>query len=169
MKTLLLIVTLILSTSALANDASKREKIHQLAKAQGLERMFQEQIEQSREGSDAMAIDFFDKLAKDSGLQASSEEPEVRKLLVRFAEQAGDLYTAREYMDAWTSTYGEGLSEADIDNMLQYYRSPVGQRDIGASQLAMRSFTQKIMKERTVRINALTENLIKDLKAITTK
>jgi hypothetical protein len=67
MKTLLLIVTLILSTSALANDASKREKIHQLAKAQGLERMFQEQIDQSREGSDAMAIDFFDKLAKDSG------------------------------------------------------------------------------------------------------
>jgi hypothetical protein len=169
MKTLLLIATLFLSTQALANEASKREKIRQLAKVQGMEQMFQAQIDELKANSGTMAIEFFDKLAKDTGVEASPDDPKVRELFARFSQQLAALHTAKEYMETWTSSYGNDLSEADINNMLNYYRSPVGQRDTHASRSAMRSFTQAIMKEQMTRMTALTENLIKELKAITTK
>jgi hypothetical protein len=169
MKTLLIIATLLLSTHALANEASKREKIHQLAKAQGLERMFQEQIDQSKANTSKLGIEFFDKLAKDSGVEASPDDPKVRELFVRFAEQSAALHSAKQLMDAWINAYGDDLSEADIDNMLRYYRSRLGQRDIHAAQSAMRSFSEAITKEQMARMTALSENLIKELKAISKK
>lgn len=169
MKTLLLVATLFLSTHALANEASKREKIQQLAKAQGMEEMFQAQIDEAKVNSGKMAIEFFDKLTKDTGVEASPDDPKVRELFAQFAEQLAALHTAKEYMDIWTSSYGKDLSEADIDKMLKYYRSPVGQRDTHASRSAMGAFTQTIMKEQMTRMTALTENLIKELAAVTTK
>lgn len=169
MKILLLIASLLLSTHALADEASKRQKIHELARAQGLEQMFQVQIDQGKSSTSKMGVEFFDKLAKDSGLEASPDDPEVRRLFTQLAERLAALHTAKEYMDAWSRSYGKELSESDIDNMLKYYRSPVGKRDIRASQSAMAAFSQTIVNEQMVRMTALTENMVKELKAITTK
>ncbi|MFB9244859.1 hypothetical protein IV454_11825 [Massilia antarctica] len=72
MKILLLIASLLLSTHALADEASKRQKIRELARTQGLEQMFQVQIDQGKISTSKMGVEFFDKLAKDSGVEAYS-------------------------------------------------------------------------------------------------
>lgn len=169
MKTIVLLAALFLPTHALANEASKRAKIVQLAKAQGLEQMFQQQLDQAKASSVAMRGDIVDKMLKDSGLEASPEDPKVRQILVRFAEKASMIYSAKEYVDIWSRYYGQEMSEADIDQMLTYYRSPLGRRDMRATQTAMTTFTDVIGKESQIRLTALTENMMKELKAIVQK
>lgn len=165
MKTILLLAALFLSTQAFANEASKRAKIVQLAKAQGLEQMFQQQLEQAKASTVAMSGDIVDKMFKDSGLEASPDDPKARQILVRFAEKASMIHTAKEYVDIWSRSYGQEMSEADIDQMLIYYRSPLGRRDMRATQTAMTAFTDVIGKESQVRLSALTENMMNELKA----
>jgi hypothetical protein len=165
MKTILFLATLLLSTHALADEASKRAKITALAKVQGLEQMFQQQLDQSKASIAALGNDIFEKTMKENGAAASPDDPKAKEILKRYMERAALIYTAKEYADTWSRSYGKDLSEADLDKMLAYYRSPLGQRDVRATQAAMINFSEVVAKESQARLGALIEEMIKDLKA----
>ena len=165
MKTILFLATLLLSTHALADEASKRAKIVALAKAQGLEQMFQQQLDQSKASTAAFGNDLFNKMMQESGAPACPDDSKEKEILTRFLERAALIFTAKEYADTWSSSFGKDLSETDIDQMLAYYRSPLGQRDVRASHAAMTNFSEVVAKESQARLNALMADLVKDMKA----
>ncbi len=165
MKAIVVIAALLLSTHAFADEASKRAKILKLAEAQGLEQMFQQQVDQSKTNLATLGRDLAAKAVLDSGQATGGKNPRVEKLIERTVERATHLLSAKEYADIWSRNFGKDLTEADVDQMLVYYKSPAGQKDVRASQLAMGSFTSAIGAETQKRFKVLMDDLVKDLKA----
>ncbi len=165
MKAIVVIAALLLSTHAMADEASKRAKILKLAEVQGLEQMFQQQVDQSKANLATLGRDLAAKAVIDSGQAMGGKNPRVEKLIERMVDHASHLFTAKEYADLWSRNFGKDLSEADIDQMLVYYKSPVGQKDVRASQLAMGSFASAIGAETQKRVKVLIDEFTKDLKA----
>jgi hypothetical protein len=100
---------------------------------------------------------------------ASPEDPQFKKIMVTYLERAALMFSAKEYADIWSRSYGQDLSEADIDQMLKYYNSPLGQRDVRASHAAMGKFSQTIAAESERRFTALSTEMLKELNAVKAK
>ena len=169
MKTILLFAALCLSLPATADDASKRAKILQLTKAQGLEQMFQQQLDSSKVELIKIGDDMFTGLMAENGVAAGAKDAEARKIMSKYLERMVSTISAKQYTDTWTSLYGQDLSEADIDKILAYYTSPLGQRDVKASQSAMEKFTPLVNKASAKEMTTLLVEMERELKALMVK
>ncbi|MEA3180164.1 MAG: hypothetical protein QOI59_3687 [Gammaproteobacteria bacterium] len=49
---------------------------------------------------------------------------------------------------AWGRFYADNLTESDLDAILAYYRSPVGQKDVGASRAALAQVQHYMVEKR---------------------
>ena len=164
MKRAVLIATLFLGTQAHADEASKRAKIGKLIAVQGMEQMFKQQLDSSKTAMVEMGTKIVRSMS-DENTPPSASEKLVEPIFNRFVEDVGNMFTARELVDRWSSQYGKELTEADIDKILAYYSSPIGQKDVKASQMAMVGFSATVNTETEKRAMKLLEKLKVELTA----
>jgi hypothetical protein len=164
MKRAVLIATLFLCTQAHADEASKRAKIGKLIAVQGMEQMFKQQLDSSKTAMVEMGTKIVRSMS-DENTPPSASEKLVEPIFNRFVEDVGNMFTARELVDRWSSQYGKELTEADIDKILAYYSSPIGQKDVKASQMAMVGFSATVNTETEKRAMKLLEKLKVELTA----
>jgi hypothetical protein len=164
MKRAVLIATLFLCAQAHADEASKRAKIGKLIAAQGMEQMFQQQLDSSKTALVELGTKIMHSLG-DANTPPSAAEKLVEPIFNRFVQDAGAMFTARELVDIWSSQYGKDLTEAEIDKILAYYSSPIGQKDVRAAQTAMVGFSATLNPESEKRAMKLLEKLKIDMDA----
>ncbi|MDB5971028.1 MAG: hypothetical protein JWQ90_3478 [Hydrocarboniphaga sp.] len=75
------------------------------------------------------------------------------------------MFAADEYLATWVSLYGKSLSEEDLEQILQYYKSSIGQKDVAASQVATQAFTAWAVQQSRERSSALLSQLMSELRA----
>jgi hypothetical protein len=146
MKNALLVLALLFTAPVFADEASKTAKIAELIKAQKLEEMMLESMEQSTAQLSDMGKRIFDQMLADTG-QAVTHDARIDAVFRRFMERTAKLVTAKEYVDIWAGFYGKDLSEAELDAILAYYHSPAGKKDTQSAQAAMRQFGPAIAAE----------------------
>src|SRR5882762_6503101 len=56
----------------------------------------------------------------------------------------------------WGRLYSENLTDADLDAILAFYRSPVGQKDVSARAVASSQFQRYLVEKNTAVVNAAT-------------
>lgn len=164
MKHAIIIAALLVCTHAQADDASKRAKINKLAVAQGLELMFQQQLDASK----VATIDMGKKMVasmRDPKVPQTEIDKKIGPIFNRFVASAGAMFSARELVDSWSSHYGKDLTEAEIDKILAYYTSPIGQKDAKSSQAAMAGFSTAMNAEAEKRGMKLFDQLKSDMDA----
>jgi len=166
MKKMLVFFALILSAHAHADEASRQAKIAQILEAQGLHQMFQQQLEQAKESAVEFGKDIFRKLLSEDGISESKENPALEQVFAKYLERSAALFSAEELVATWSAFYGKDLSEADLDKILAYYKSPVGKKDVRASQAAMVDFSRVMDTEGQKRLNEAIGQLMADLKAV---
>jgi hypothetical protein len=76
------------------------------------------------------------------------------------------LSKADDLVALWSRLYGRDLSNDDLDQILAYYTSSVGRKDVAASHSAMAEFAATTGAEAQRRIRAAAEQLTTDLKAL---
>jgi hypothetical protein len=168
MKKALLVIALLLSAYAYADDSARQAKIAQIVKAQGLQQMFQQQIDQSKAAAADTGKNLYRKMLAESGITEGQENPKLEQVFTKYLERCASMLSARELVATWSSFYGKDLSEAELDKILAYYKSPVGKKDVLASQVAMAGFSQAMSAEVQKRMEASIGQLMADLKSAIT-
>ena len=164
MKYLLLAVALAFSGHVNANELARQEKIAKIIEAQGLQQMFQQQLDQSKAQATDLGKNLFRKMLSENGIADGRENPKLERIFIQYIERCSSMFTAQEFVETWSRFYGNNLSEAELEKILAYYKSPVGKKDVAASQTAMVRFSQEMRSEGQKRLNDSIGILMADLK-----
>lgn len=165
MKYLLLAIALASSGYVNANESARQAKISKIMEAQGLQQLFQQQLDHSKAQARDLGKDLYRKMLSESGISDGQENPKLEQVFVQYIERCSTMFNAKEFVEIWSRFYGNNLSEAELDKILAYYKSPVGKKDVTASQAAMVGFSQVVSTESQKRMNDSIGQLMADLKA----
>jgi len=164
MKPVVLIVSALFgclaSTSALAQDA-RTSLIQRIAEAQGLTQSFDQQLVALKETTHILAKGIFDQNVQ-SGRQPNPKEQAAFK---RFETRNANMFTSKEIVAAWTAHYGREMSIQDLEDVLRYWESTVGRKDVAAMKAAMPGFSNWVAQETHSRSTSLVADFIAELKA----
>jgi hypothetical protein len=163
MKKFVLLLVLISSSFAIAGE--REEKIRQLMEAQGLLQTFEQQLELSRKQNQEQGRDMLDQFM--AQLNPTPEFSErFEKAFNSFMSKLETPWTAEEIVEVWAKHYGEHFSNAELDQLLSYYKSPLAQKEVIASRQALVGFSNHFMQEgKPIAEKALSE-FIAEMKVI---
>lgn len=161
----ILAVMLLCAVCSLSRAADRSEKIHELMELQGLVKMFDQQLQSGRENTRNTANMMLEKML------ASLNPPEefqgkFRQAAAEFVEAAQAPWTAQEIVEVWSKYYGAKFSDEELDQLLAYYRSPLGQKDVAASHAALGPYQAEFQERYKPVMTQATEQFIKRLQAI---
>lgn len=150
---------------AVASAADRSEKIRELMDAQGLAQTFEQQIQAGKEQTRKIAEDMTAKML--STLNPPAEfQAKIRDAARDFVEAAQPPWTARDIVDVWGKYYGEKFSDAELDQLLKYYRSPLGQKDVIASREALVPYTAEFQARYKLILEKATQQFAERVRAI---
>lgn len=161
-------MALLLSAHTHADETARQAKIAQIVEAQGLQQMFQQQLDQSKTAAADLGKNLYRKILAESGINEGQENPKLEQVFTKYLERCASMFSAKELVATWSTFYGKDLSENDLDKILAYYKSPVGKKDVLASQVAMAGFSQVMAVEGEKRMHASIGQLMTDLKSALT-
>jgi hypothetical protein len=144
--------------SAHAQDDSRQKKIYELMEIIGLKRNF-DQLKTPGALKDSAAKLFGPLPGGSSEEQSKAEERYLAPMLANIDTE--------KMMEAWVDAYGQTMTEADIDVVLAYYKSPAGQKDVVAQRMAGEALTVAMGIELRAGTKAVMDQLSKDINAIT--
>ena len=150
---------------AAASAADRSEKIRELMEAQGLVETFEQQIQAGREHTRKMADEMVGKVL--STLNPPPEfQAKFRDATRDFVEAAQSPWTARDIVEVWGKYYGAKFSDEELDQLLKYYRSPLGQKDAIASREALVPYTAEFQARYKPILDKATQEFLDRLKAV---
>lgn len=165
MKYVLFAIALVISGHGYANESSRQAKISKIMEAQGLQQMFQQQLDQSKIQARDLGKNLYQKMLSESGITDGQENTKLERVFTQYIERCSTIFTAKEFVEIWSRFYGKNLSETELEKILAYYKSSVGKKDVAASQAAMVAFSQVMSAESQKRMNDSIGQLMADLKA----
>ena len=132
---------------------------------QGLVKMFDQQLQSSRERCRSMANQMLDKML--ATLNPPEEfQGKFRQAAAEFVEAAQAPWTGQEIVEVWSKYYGAKFSDEELNQLLKYYRSPLGQKDVAASHEALGPYQAEFQARYQPVIDQATQQFIKRLQAI---
>jgi hypothetical protein len=138
-RSTLLIYALIavgLSSLALGDETSKRAKIDELMVLEKREEIVEQMLEDHKRHSQEVTSQQLEHYRKT--LHLTDTDPYYARMVAasqQFRESGLPPYTAKEATAIYAGLLAEHLDEVDIDALLSFARSPVGQRAVAASRI----------------------------------
>ena len=129
------LVVLASSRSLFADDASKRAKLSELMTLQGREEIAEQQLQVYKKQTLELASQTLEQHRKDLKLEAN--DPYYKRMATAyqsFLEVDLPPYTAVEATNLYADLMAQHLSEADVDALLEFYKSSAGQRATEAAK-----------------------------------
>ena len=109
------------------------------------------------------------KILQEAGVPEGKEDPRLAEIFGQYVERCATMFTAKELVSTWAGAYGKGLSDSELKQILAYYRSPLGKKDVQASQVAMASFAKTMLVESEKRVNDSVVQLMSEIKVVVGK
>ena len=151
---------------ARADDSSRAAKIAELMKLTGVAQI----VAESNVAGRAAARKTVQSMTDSMLAQFPDIPPDKRTRIEGAAQQfLRDVDTGFDQDDAaraWGRFYSESLTETELDAILTYYQSPVGQKDVSASRAALPQFQHYMLEQRTAVLNAAVANYTAALRNI---
>ena len=158
-----ILILLIFSATAAAD--SRTEKIEALMRAQGLLEMFQQQLDMGQRQSEVEARSALDQMM--SQLNPTDEfRARFDAAFHKFIAAVSNPWSAQEIVSVWSGFYGDQFSDAELDELLQYYTSALGKKEVAASKLALVQFTEHFTNAGKPIMESALSEYIADLKLI---
>jgi hypothetical protein len=90
-----------------------------------------------------------------AGLEIKNQKvnSKIEAAYIHYIERCSSLWTADELVEIWSGRYGKNLTDDDLTQILAYYQSAIGKKDVAATQAATIGFTQTMMVQGKKRIN----------------
>ena len=90
----------------------------------------------------------------------------IEKAYQRFLVAAKPNWTTDEAVAAFGKFYGSNVTEDEIDQIISYYKSPAGQKDVQATKSAMPLWLKFFADKNNVTLEKATQEYISELKTI---
>jgi hypothetical protein len=162
----LFFVLMLASTQSFADGPSKDAKLHELATLRGLKKNFEQQNEIARQQSRA----FIDKIVSDLFAKypqiPNQTGQKIRAIADTYMERATKPLDSEKAEASWCKYYGVNVTEAELDQILAYYRSSVGQKDVSAALNVEPTWSTELNTERHKITQVAIDQYIKDLTAL---
>jgi hypothetical protein len=91
---------------------------------------------------------------------------EIDAAFAAFVDAAKPTWTVAEAISAWGKYYGEQITEEELDQVVAFYRSPIGQKDVLATRKAMPDWSAFFAQRNEPVLQAAMNAYIERLKAI---
>lgn len=157
------ILTTIFSTPVWADE--KSERIKTLMEAQGLLSTFEQQLAMGKVQNEKMAEQVIDQL-----ITQLNPKPEFKARFTSafqsFIKKVSNQYTADQIIEVWAKYYGKEFSIEELDQLLNFYTSKIGKKEIEASKVASVSFTNHFQKLNEPFLTNAMQEYIAELKLV---
>ncbi len=163
MRHILLIVFMVIPVLAVADE--RMDKITTLVKAQGLLGMWQQQMESGKLESERQAQSMIDQAM----LHLSPDEQykkRFKEALGHFIRKAQGGWTAEQLVEVWAGYYGPKFSDRELDQLIAFYSSEVGQKDIAATKATLAEFTLHVQNKNQPLMDDAFKGYVAELRAI---
>jgi uncharacterized protein len=151
---------------ARADDASRAVKIAELMRLTGLAQMLAE----SKVTEQAAARKMVQSMSQQMFAKFPTLPPEQRTRLEgaerQFQRDVENGFDQDDAVRTWGRLYSQSLTDADLDAILAFYRSPVGQKDVTATGAALPQFQHYIIEKNASVMNAAVANYTATLRSI---
>jgi hypothetical protein len=148
-----------ISWPSYAQDDLKQKKLHELMEVLGFADQLKKQIA-GLQGKDAdtekMLAPLLQQLQdlektlpppepgqESFGEQLKASEESSKKLL----ESVASMLNPEKAMKVWSEAYGQDMTIEDLDAIIAYYKSPLGQKDLAAQRKASEHYLTFVLKE----------------------
>lgn len=165
-KNLATFLLLMISVSAWADQRSKEAKLNQLMELQGLTEMIEQQQAYCQEQARAVGPKLIAEFKKQLPELSPEVLSEVDAAFTAFVDAAKPTWTVAEATSEWGRYYGEQVTEQELDQIISFYRSPIGQKDILATRKAMPSWSAFFAERNEPVLQSAMNAYIERLKAI---
>lgn len=163
MRVPFLFFLLLVSTACFSQD--RNAKVRTLMEVQGLLAMFQQQMDAGKQQNRDQAKQMLDQLM--SGLNPSQEyKVRLRRAADEFTKARESPWTAQEIVDVWAKSYGTSFTDKELDQLLAFYTSPLGKKDIAASHKTMPMLNTYLVDKSKPLIERATAKFVADLQLI---
>jgi hypothetical protein len=140
---------------ARGDEASKAAKIVELMRLKGSAQLM---MEQSKAAGQVAADKMVQSMTDQVFAQTPAIPPDMRARIEgasqQFLREVDSNFDPDDAVQAWRRFYADGLTEKDVDAILAYYRSAVGQKDVLASQAALPQFQRYLTERHTAALNS---------------
>lgn len=151
---------------ARADDASRAAKLAELMRLTGVARG----VAESRLAEQAAARKTIESISQQMFAKFPDVPPPERTRIEdaanRFLRDVDNSFDQEDAVRTWGRLYSQDLTDADLDAILAFYRSPVGQKDAGAASAAMPQFQHYMVGKYTAARNEAVANYTAALRSI---
>ena len=151
---------------ARGDEATKTAKIAELVQLQGLAKMMEQSKAAGREAAAQMVRSMSDKMFAQFPKIPPEKRAAIEAASQQFLGEVENSFDQDDAVRAWGRFYSDGLTEQELDTIVAYYRSPVGQKDIHASQAALPQFQKYLVEKRAAAMSSAVEHYTTALREI---
>jgi hypothetical protein len=163
MKKIVAIVSLLVAMAANAGD--RQETIKQIMEAQGLVKMFEQQLELGRKQSREQGRAMLDQMM--SSLNPSPEfTKRFEEAFQSFMSEVETPWEAPKIVEVWAKYYGEHFTDQELEQLLAHYRTPLAQKEVAASRQALIGFSNHFAEAGKPIAEKAISNFITNLRLI---
>jgi hypothetical protein len=159
-KNLIIVALLTFSCGEAFAQETRASIIRQIVEVQGVSKMFEEQYVQQRDAMTAQAKQMYSQIVASDG---GKESEESKQIFIRFMTKTSEIISVSEMTNRWISYYGTQLSDKDLKDILAYYKTKTGKKDVAATQAAMTPFTAWFLQESQKRGDRLMAEFIREM------
>lgn len=127
--------------------------------------MFEQQLtmgrQQGREQADRMLEQMLSNLNPNEDFQKR-----FRAASEKFISALESPWSAKEIVSVWAQYYGAKFSDAELDELLNFYESDLGKKEVTASREALVDFSKHFAEARKPIIDAALKQYIQDAQRI---
>lgn len=154
MKKLMLGLSIFVISFHASGEISKEDKLRELMEIQGLNETLKTTQDQVSRQSQQVAENMLAEFKRQLGSIDEELTSEMEGAMRRFISSSSGNWSVEDATEEWITLYGKNLTSGDLDEILAYYKSTAGQKDIAATNTAvpqwssyLQSSSQKAMDE----------------------
>jgi len=161
----LIVIAIMLMMATQGHAETKNDKIAKLMAAQGAIEMWQQQLDRGQVETEKYAKRMFEQAM--SQLQPNEViKEQMNTAYNKFVNKIKNPWTAKEIVDVWAKYYGSYFTEKELDQLIIFYTSDIGQKDVVASRKALVDFTSYIQQARQPVVEKAMREYVEDMKKI---
>jgi hypothetical protein len=149
-----------------ADDASRAAKIAELMRLTGLARMLAESKVTEQAAARKMVQSMSEQMFAKFPAIPPEERARIEGATRQFQRDVDNGSDQDAAVRTWGRLYSQNLTDADLDAILAFYRSPVGQKDVTATGAALPQFQHYIIEKNAAVMNAAVANYTAALRSI---
>jgi hypothetical protein len=148
MKILVLLAILIFHPLCSFADVPERKNTTiEIFNAQHLTEQLNSQLEIMKGGAiESLSKSMFNKVITDNPETSTIPKDKANEVMTNFVKRNMSAITSEMLLSGMASVYAENLSIEELNTILAYYKSPIGQKDVAATAKVGTALTESMLK-----------------------